>query len=264
MTVTAISSTSGVNLKIGHVANIISANQITVTEDPIAGSSINNLVSGGRSSYYESDTNQHIYDFDFESITSAAIDFVYLANFKSCLDRWDVASADLRVRADNSTAYSNTLLFQTKAYSDLIGSREEDLILSVPGTTAYTHWRVRMQVAAVDAEKIRISKIIPCVLFDFGKDPQYSLFMKQGRGSDFQRHTKKRYEFTWRGVSNDKVDTFNALILPWISQTGLVFHDPGDLVFAGDKVLFANVVNYSHSAISGNSNLVRMEVEEIV
>ena len=260
MTVQAISSTTGVNLKIGHIASVVSATQIVAQP----GNEITNLVSGGRSSYYESTVSVHLYDFSFEAITSAAIDFVYLANFKSCLDRWDVASADLRVRADNSTAYSNTLLFETKAYSDLIGSREEDLILNVTRTAAYTHWRVRMQVAAVDAEKIRIAKIIPCVLFDFGMEPEYTLGMRQGRGKDFQRHTKKKYTLTWRGVSNDKLDTFNARIVPWLHQTGLVFYDAADLIFGGDTVMFANVVSYDHSAISGNSNVVRMQIEEIV
>ena len=259
-----IDSSTNINFKIGHIGNIVSADSLDVSEAPIVGAGLNNIVAGSRAQYYESSTSDHIYDFDFVNCDSFAADFVYIANYKSVLDRFDVITTDFRVRADNSTAYSNTILFTRQTTRDLYGPRKEDIYSQFLNSTSYTHWRVRMQTTAVNAEKIRLSKIILCKLFDFGRDPEYSLPMQQGGAMKFQRHTAKKYFFTWRGVSNDKIDTFNALIMPYTIQTGLVFYDPANAVLGGDRVLFGRVVDYGHQALSSNSNTVTMTVEEIV
>jgi len=264
MTIQTIDDTASVNLKIAHIGNVISADNLEVDNAPITGAGLNNLVNGSRARYYESSVSDHIYDFDFVNCDSFAADFVYMANFKSVFDRWDVAGGTVRVRADNSTAYSNTLTTATLRLNNLIGPRLEDVAIDVVNTTGYTHWRVRMQTAAVNAAKIRLSKIFVCKLFDFGRDPEYSLPMQQGSAMKFQRHTAKKYFFTWRGVSNDKLDTFNALIMPYTIQTGLVFYDAADAVLGGDRAIFARVIDYSHQALSSNSNTVTMTVEEIV
>ncbi len=259
-----IGDTDSVNLKIAHIGNVISADNLEVDNAPITGAGLNNIVNGSRARYYESSVDDHIYDFDFVNCDSFAADFVYMANFKSVFDRWDVAGATVRVRADNSTAYSATLKTATVRRTNLIGPRLEDIAIDVTNTTEFTHWRVRMQTGAVNADKIRLSKIFVCKLFDFGRDPEYSLPMQQGGAMKFQRHTAKRYFFTWRGVSNDKIETFNALIMPYTIQTGLVFYDPADAVLGGDRAIFARVIDYGHQALSSNSNTVTMTVEEIV
>jgi len=264
MTIQTIDDTASVNLKIAHIGNVISADDVTIDQDPIAGTSINNILQGSRSQYYESDTDDHIYNLTFDACDSFAGDFVYIANYKTVIDRFDVASTDVRVRADNSTAYSNTLLNVNVGYANLQGLRGEDYYSEITNSTGYTHWEIRIQDSMVHAVKLRIAKAFVCKLFDFGRDPEYSLPMQQGGAMKFQRHTAKRYFFTWRGVSNDKIDTFNALIMPYTIQTGLVFYDPADAVLGGDRVLFARVVDYGHQALSSNSNTVTMTVEEVV
>jgi len=264
MTIQAIDDSASVNLKIAHIGSIASGTGFTADNAPTSNTSINNLVANSRGSYYESGTADHIYDFDFEGCTAFAADFVYLGNFKSVLDRWDVSTSDVRLRADNSTAYSNTLETNNITTSDLVGARGEDAYFTSNNSTSYTHYRVRMQTGAINAARIRLSKLIVCKLFDFGVDPEYSLRMTQGAGLNFQRATQKEYNFSWRGVSNDKLDTFNALIFPYLKQTGLVFYDVNDLIFAGDQVFFGFVQEYSHNSLSGNSNQVSMTVREVV
>lgn len=251
------------NLRIGHVGNVIDSTTMASTLTAKTGFEVNNLLRGSRASGFWSSNSGTTCNTDFEASTSFKADFFFVGNAKLTFDISGDTGIDFNLWSDTSTSYANNHYSQTLTSSSFLGPRGEDIAINfTKNTSSHDYHRIRTSVSP--ASPHRYSFIIICELFDFGRDPIANFQASQSFIPGLQRHKQKELTLTWKGVSNEKLNTFKGLILKWADMSPIVLYETNDAILQGDKALLCNIIRYDARGLTSNTNEVRLTVKETV
>lgn len=144
----------------------------------------------------------------------------------------------------------------------LYGARSEDFIETFDAEGAVRVWYVTL--GADTSTKFPTSKVNFGTLFDFGREPTWSVVDKKEAKTTNYREQAHIIKLQWKGISDTIQNSFIDKVVKYADINPVVLYETTDVILRGWKVVMCKLVDFQTEARTPNSNTISCVFEELI
>lgn len=235
--------------------------------EPVAATGYNakNVASGGRAEEFRaaSATRQTVWEWDVGvSLTAQPNYFALCRADLNYYAQYLPVSYTIAGAADAAFTGAS-IVSGLYGPASLVGNAAEDFIQSVSFDTAQRYWRVTL--STTDAVTQQIGKIFLGNYFDFGREPVLTDYAESFEyKSATMRRPPRRFNLTWRGISNAKKQDFIDKITAYQDANSVIVWDQGDDILPNVTAAHCRITETRIVSVNYNNNNITVYFEELV
>lgn len=220
------------------------------------------IVTGPRTSIFRTASATQATTWDYAASATQQPDHLIIAR-ADLLRKADSTATLWSVTGSASSAFTSpNSVSGTYGTGDLVGPRNEDLVVSLTHGSSYQYWRVKNVTTA--SVRHNVAKMYLGNWFDMGRDPIYGVLQKRVVETENNRDPRYVFDVEWNGISDQKRQDFIGSIVKWRDVNPVFVYDSADVMLNDVRLLHCWLTAFEFKANSKNNNYIKVTFEEAI